>query len=128
MLGLTAFLRQLTNTRSLDVSVVDGNGDQVTSFSSVATAPTTAVLTNVTVSNISATLLTANASRRRFLLYNDSGALIFVAFAATATNTAYTIELPNNTLYESELNDYTGVISAIRNAGTGAVRVTEITV
>ena len=128
MLGLTGFLRQLTNTRAMDVAVVDGNGDQITSFGSgSSTPPPNAVLTNVTVSTTSAVLLAANVNRRRFIIYNDSGRHVFVAFAATASSTSFTVDLPNNGFYEGELHDYTGVISGVTQSGTGPVRVTEIT-
>lgn len=131
MLGLTAFLRDLTNTRSMDVSIVDGNGDQVTNFGSSVTfpaPPANATLTSVTASSVSTTLLTSNPNRRKFIAYNESGKTIKIAFAPTATQTAYTIQVPSQGVYESDLNSYTGDVSVITVSGTGSVRVTEITV
>lgn len=91
------------------------------------TPPATATITSVTVSTTSAVLLAANLSRIRFSLWNRSGGNVFVAFAATATTTAFTVRMPNNSLYESDLSDYTGIVSGITSAGTGSVQVTEIT-
>ena len=121
----TASIRELTNARAADVAIVDANGDHVTGFDS--SRPATAVLTTVIVTTVSISLLASNAARRRFIIHNDSTGTMFVAFAATATATAFTIELAGNNTYESPLNDYTGAISAIRAVGTSNVRVTEIT-
>lgn len=99
----------------------------------ITTAPTiitpaNATLSNVTVSTTSAVILAANPDRQRFTIWNNAGRHVFVAFAATATTTAFSIDMPNNSLYESDLNDYSGVVSAITSAGSGPVRVTEITI
>ena len=99
----------------------------ITVAPTVAT-PANATLANVTVSTTSVVILAANVDRQRFTIWNDSGRHVFVAFAATATTTAFSVDMPNNSLYESDLNDYSGVVSAITAAGTGPVRVTEITV
>ena len=156
MLGLVGQLRELLNSRAMDVSVVDANGDQLTTFpvsvdntpdvvvtnnvdvtvtntplpvSFTATPPPTAVLTNVTVdSTVGGTqLLAANVNRRKFHIWNATGTQIFVAFDGTASATVFTVLIPNGGNYESELNDYTGQIKAFKAAGSGTVRVTEIT-
>src|SRR3990167_6203728 len=122
---LGASLRELGDARALDVAVVDGTGAQLTGFD--PSRPATATLSTVVVSTVSIALAASNAARRRIVIHNDSTGNVFVAFAATATVTAFTIKLGGNNVYEGPLNDYTGAISAIRSAGSSNVRVTEIT-
>ena len=89
--------------------------------------PATATLANVTVSTASAVLLAANASRRKMVLFNDSGRTVYVAFAATASLTSATRRVLDGDTYESLLDGYTGVVSGIVSIGSGPVRVTEVT-
>lgn len=88
--------------------------------------PNSATLSSVASSAASVSLLASNANRKKFILLNDSTKNARVAFAATATTSSFTIKLPPGALYESELSDYTGVISAIWEAANGFMRVTEI--
>src|SRR5258705_5479512 len=104
-----ASIFELLNARAGAVAVVDANGDQITSFSSVATPPANATITSVASSVTSVVLLAANASRRGFRINNESTKILKVAFAATATAAAYTIIMAANTDYESPFGDYTGV-------------------
>lgn len=121
---LGASIRFLTNARALDVSVVDGAGNQQTGFD--PSRPATATLASVPISTTSATLFTSNAARRQIFIFNDSNSDLFVAFAGTAAATSYTVLLPRNTQWESVLNGYTGTISGILAVGTGNARTTEI--
>lgn len=52
---------------------------------------------------------------------------MFVAFAATASQTAFTFIIPSKVGAELPLNGYTGVVSGVLKAGTGTARVTEVT-
>jgi hypothetical protein len=122
---LSASLRVLGETRALDVAIIDGAGAHVTGFD--ASRPATSSITSVATSTTSATLLAANTARRQFYIYNDSGSNLFVAFAATATATAFTVLIPKNGFFASEMNGYTGVISGILSSGTGNARLTEVT-
>lgn len=121
----SASVVDLANSHPLHVAVVDGSGDQLTGFD--GSRPTTATLTSVALSTTSAALLAANTARRGFYIHNDSGQLLYVAFAATATISAFTLRLPANGAYESPLNGYTGVISGIKATGAGNARITELT-
>lgn len=121
-------LFELTNNRAQAVAVVDADGLQITSFSSAAVPPSSATLSSVPSSATSVTLLAANANRRKFIIINAGSKILYVAYAATATTSAYTISIAANGVYESEVNDYTGVISGIWNAVNGAAKITEITV
>ena len=124
---LSASVRDLTNARPMDVAIVDGNGDQITSFTLTSEAPpSNATLTQPTINASTSVLLASNANRRRWTLQNDTGKVVFVAYAATASTTAFTIKIANGVFYESPLNDYTGVISAVTQSGSGTARVTEI--
>ena len=123
---LGASLRNLPNARSMDVNIVDSNGDPITSFTSVQTPPATAALTSVATSTTSVQLLASNAARRKFLIHNDASKTLYVAFAATATSTAFSVLIPGNGSYESDVNDYTGEISGILQTGSGNARITEL--
>jgi hypothetical protein len=87
------------------------------------------VITSVTQSPSSQSALATNASRKGLYLYNDSGAKCYVAFAASASQTAFSFVLAPNSGYESpQAKVYTGAISVIWASGTsGALRITEIT-
>lgn len=122
---LGASFRFLTNARPMDVSVVDAAGDQLTGFDS--SRPANAALTSVAASAVSVSLLAANAARRQFIIVNDGSKVLWVAFAATASAAAFTLELGGGGTYESPLNGYTGVISGIWQSANGNARITEIT-
>jgi hypothetical protein len=133
-------VRTLTNTYALDVALVDANGDQLTTPFDVnvantpldvnitASYPASSTLTSVPVATTSITLAAANANRRQLLLFNDGSNVVYIAFAATATSTAFSVRIAANGFYETPLNGYTGIVTAIRTSGSGAVRVTEVTV
>lgn len=123
---ISATLRLLTgDVRALDVAINDANGNQLSGFD--PSRPATAAHTTVATSTTSAVLFAANADRRRVIIWNESNNSLYVAFAATATATAYAVLIPKNGSYETPLNDYTGVISGILSAGTGNARLTEVT-
>ncbi len=112
------------------VNIQDG-GNSITVDGSVIANPTvstTATITSVTVTNASTTILVSNSNRKRFSIYNDSGAIIYVAMAATASTTSFTFQLTNNSFYDSSGGViYTGIITAIRGSGNGPVKITEYT-
>ncbi len=118
-------VRPLTNSSPIDVAMVDGNGDQVTGFDS--SRPANATITSVPSSVSSVTILAANAARRSVVITNDGTKVLKIAFAATATATAFTYSIPANATLELPLNGYTGVISGIWNAVNGNARITEVT-
>lgn len=86
----------------------------------------TAALSSVSNAITSTVLLASNTARRGFIVYNDSLAIVFVAFAATASTTAFSVKLQPGSEYEPGI-DYTGTISSIASAAIGAMRVTEFT-
>lgn len=123
--GITVDALDLTNSNPLAVAVVDTTGTQLGGFD--PSRPASATLTNVTVTNTSVLIAAANPARRQLMVWNDGGNVVYVAFAATATTTAFTVRISPNQLWESTLNGYTGDVSAIRASGSGPVRVTEVT-
>jgi hypothetical protein len=92
--------------------------------------PAVAVLSSAAQSASSGVVFAANAARRGFVIVNEQpaseqGESLYLAFAATATITAYTKRLGPGETWERQ-GGYTGVISGIWSAaGTGAARVTE---
>ena len=87
----------------------------------------TGTITSVTSTTASQTLLAANTNRRGAMIKNESTAVLYVAFAATASATAYTKDLIAGEYYEVPAF-YSGIITGIWASANGAARVTEITV
>lgn len=93
----------------------------------ISIAPsTTGTLTSVAGSATTGVLLASNALRKGFMVFNDGSAILYVAFAATASTTAFSQKLFPNSSYISDFN-YTGVISGISSTATGNTRITEFT-
>lgn len=123
---ISASLRLLgVDVRAMDVAVVDGNGDQLTGFD--GSRPANATLSNASLTNASSVVLAANAARREVYFEHEGNGTAYLAFAATATTSAYTLRIAGNSSGKLSLNGYTGVISGIRGAGTSTLRVTEVT-
>lgn len=116
---------QPSGVRTAAVAVYDANGVQLSGFDS--SRPATATLTSVPSSATSVSILAANAARRQVIVVNESSKTLFLAFAATATQTAYTVSVAGGATYVSPINSYTGVISGIWATANGNARVTEIT-
>jgi hypothetical protein len=93
--------------------------------------PALAVAATVTSVNDSAsnqTLLSLNAARKGFMLFNDSTQIAYVKLGTTATTADYSFQLQPNEPYEFiGLGVYTGRIDCIWAAdGSGAMKVTEL--
>lgn len=86
----------------------------------------TATLTNIASSTSSQIVLAVNTNRKGFILFNDSTANCYVAFASTASSSSYTMYLNQRMTYQNEAVMYTGVISAIWDAANGFLRTTEL--
>lgn len=96
---------------------------------SVATATySSSAVSSVTAAATNTAILSANASRRQAVLYNDCDKAVYVKLGTTASTTSFSYRLlPNQTL-ELPTPVYTGAIEAIWDASpTGAMRITEIT-
>lgn len=85
------------------------------SVSSVASA-----ITNQTAS-------AANSSRRGWLAYNNSSAVCYIKFGATASSSSFTVALDAGGYYEMPQPIYLGQIDVIWATANGALLVTELT-
>lgn len=82
---------------------------------------------SVAGSATSVSLLAANDNRVGIMFYNDSTQTLYIAFAATASATAFTKVLATNTSWEY-LPDtpYVGAVSGIWASANGNARIAEI--
>lgn len=90
-----------------------------------AAASASATLTQVAASVTTVTGVASNASRKGLTMVNDGIANCYIAYAASATTTAFTYKLTPGTTFEMP-NIYTGAVSAIWDAANGSLRVTDL--
>lgn len=131
--GTSGYATAWTNRASQTYDTFDNTFSPVTG--SVITAAVqintyqsnpTATLSNVSGSATSVTLLASNTSRKGVTIYNDSSAILYVKFGASASTTSFTIKMAADTYYEVPFG-YTGIIAGIWASATGSARVTEMT-
>jgi hypothetical protein len=90
--------------------------------------PSTGTITSPALSLTSFTVLAANALRRGATFFNDSSNVLYLALAATASTTAYTVQVIPGWAYELPgPHIYSGIVTGIALTATGSVRVTEMT-
>lgn len=89
----------------------------------------TGTITSPALALTSFTVLASNAARKMATFYNDSVNVVYLALAATASTTAYTVQIPAGGYYELPGSNtvFTGLVTAIALTATGNVRVTELT-
>lgn len=121
----TATVRNLAANDALNVAIVDGSGNQITSFGG-SSPPSTATRSSVSAATSNTTLLASNASRKGATIVNDSVARMCLALGSSASLTDYTELLDPRGYYEVPAG-YTGIITGIWAYATGAARVTELT-
>lgn len=126
--GITAVSAQLPTTLGAKTSANSLAVVLATDETVPVTLPTTntAALTSVASSATSVTLLSANASRKGYIIFNDSTQILYVAFGATSTTSAYSVKLFPNAALTSDLV-YTGAVSGIWASANGAAKMTEFT-
>lgn len=123
----TADTLVLTNARAEAVAIVDATGTQISTFGTPI-PPANATLTQVAQNVASVSLLAANLNRRQILITNTGTKTLFVAFAASATVTAFSVLIPSQGQFAGALAGYTGVVSGIwAGAGSGFAVITEVT-
>lgn len=125
---------QDATTGLLDVTLVDSAGSNKIAIDSSGAVSTkekvssTATLSNVASSATSVTVLAANANRLGAMVYNDSTAVLYLKFGATASTSSYTVQIASLGYYElPTLSRYTGIIDGIWASANGNARVTELT-
>lgn len=84
-----------------------------------------ATLTNVASSTSSVELLAANGKRSGAIIYNDSTAILYVKFGATASTSSYTVQVPSQGSYNLPAPAYAGEVDGIWASANGNARVTE---
>lgn len=85
----------------------------------------TSSITSAAANTTSAVLIAGNVNRKGVVIVNEANATLYIAFANTANNSAYTYPVYANGVFEM-VHKWTGPISGILSTGTGAIRITEI--
>lgn len=91
----------------------------------VAQKASTANLSNVAGSASNVTLLASNTARLGATIYNDSTAILYVKFGATASTTSFTVKMVADSYYEVPFGYY-GIIDGVWASATGSARITEV--
>ena len=97
----------------------------VTTTPGEASGVDSAVLTSIPASVTSVVLRPATPSRKALIIFNDSTSSVFVAFAPTASSSAFTIKMAGGSSYEFQYPAYAGAVSGIWETATGSARITE---
>lgn len=84
-----------------------------------------ATLANVSSSASSVTIFAANGAARGRAVYNDSTAVLYLKFGATASTTSYTVQLGSGDYFEFPHPLYGGVVDGIWASANGSARTTE---
>jgi hypothetical protein len=108
---------------------VDDGGSSLTVDGTVTanrTRAATATISTQADAATSATLKASNANRLGIVIVNDSTAVLYVKYGATASATDYTYKLSAGESLREEL--YTGIIDGIwASDASGSARITELT-
>lgn len=86
--------------------------------------PTTATLANVSSSATNVTVFAAAGNTNARTVYNDSTAVLYLKFGATASTTSYTVQIAAGGYYEFPQPVYAGQVDGIWASANGAARVT----
>lgn len=119
---LPATLGQKTMANSLAVTMASDQSAVPTNEAGAGTGTTS----NVASSASNVTILASNANRKGATVTNDSTAVLYLKFGATASTSSYTVQVPSMGYYEVPFK-YTGIIDGIWSSANGNARVTELT-
>ena len=89
-----------------------------------ATRPTAATLTNVASSATNVTLFAAASDTNGRAVYNDSTAVLYLKFGATASTSSYTVQIAGGAYYEFPQPVYAGQVDGIWASANGNARLT----
>jgi hypothetical protein len=109
------------------VPITLSDGTIVLALLSVPAGSSASVLTNVASSASSGVLLAANPARKGCIIFNDSTATLYIAYAPTCSATAYTYQIASQQTFESPSLIYQGIISGVWASANGYARITELT-
>jgi hypothetical protein len=112
-------LAQQTMSNSLSVAIASDQTPKTTS---------TATRTNVAGANSDTSLLASNANRKGATFFNDSTAILYLAYGSSAASlTSYTVQIAPGGFFEMPVEPiFTGAIRGIWAAANGNVRITEL--
>lgn len=88
------------------------------------TRPSTPTTANVASSASNVTLFSSASDANGRCVYNDSTAVLYVKFGATASTTSYTVQIAAGGFYEFPQPVYAGQVDGIWASANGAARVT----
>lgn len=88
------------------------------------TRPTTATPANVASSATNVTLFAAGVGANGRTVYNDSTAVLYLKYGATASATSYTVQLAAGQYYEFPQPVYAGQVDGIWASANGNARLT----
>lgn len=91
----------------------------------VSSAADNATVTRVASSATVVTIKAANSGRRMLSIFNESTAILYLKYGATATVTDYTVQIAASAYYELPIPTYRGVLTGLWAAANGAAQVTE---
>jgi hypothetical protein len=106
-------------------ATASGSNLRVTPVNQTPIGSSAAMVASVAASATNVTLLSANTERVGFAVYNDSTAVCYLKFGATASSTSFTVLLSGGSYYEYAGHGiYEGQVDAIWATATGSARVT----
>lgn len=127
-MSLSPSLLELTDgSVAAEVAIVTPTGVQLSGFD--PSKGSAAALTQLAYAAGSLVALPANANRRKARIFNPTNKTVYLAYGATCSLTVFTDLIPSNTSFETDLNEYTGVISVIWSGAPSAgpeLQITEI--
>ena len=87
-----------------------------------------AALANVSASATSVAVFAAEGDTNLLArsVFNDSAAILYLKFGATASTTSYTVQVPAFGYFEFPLPLYDGLVHGIWSSATGTARTTEV--
>lgn len=108
-------------------TVQPGNTANTTAWLFQNARAATSSVTSVASSATSVTLLASNTARKGATVFNDSTAILYLKFGATASATSYTVQIAAGGYYEFPgPTVYSGVVDGIWSAANGNARLTEL--
>lgn len=111
-------------------AAINGDGGSlahITNFPATAT-PTTSTQSRVSGAASATSILSANASRKRMIIVNESTAIAYLLIGTgTVSATNYTYQLNPYDQYETSIqNEWQGAVYAIWSSATGFMQITEM--
>lgn len=123
----------ISNNPDIPVATTDIAGEKYqrvilySDSGSPANTTTVATLSSVAGSASQVDLLPANTARKSASVYNESSAILYLAFGPTVSTTSYKVQLSNRGYFEFPQPIFTGQVVGIWASATGNARISEET-